>query len=245
MRRFQPRPGPTLFTIPVVLMCLALGGWQVQRLHWKEGLIAQRAAALATAPVAAPQSLAAAQALDLHRVVDDGVFDNDREILVHAIGPEGGAGFDVLTPLREAGGRVVLVNRGYVPTSLADRNKRRAGEPTGRVHVAGLLRLPPPEKPGWFVPDNAAGRGEWFWIDLPAIGAAAAQSDVAPFYIDADATPNPGGWPLGRASLPALPNNHLQYAITWFSLAVAALVIYLLSQRGGERPVALDHRPGP
>ena len=245
MRRFQPRPGPTLFTIPVVLLCLALGGWQVQRLHWKEGLIAQRAAALAAAPVAAPQSLAAARALDLHRVAVDGVFRNDREVLVHAIGPEGGAGFDVLTPLQEAGGRTVFVNRGFVPTTLAERDKRRAGEPVGRVHVAGLLRLPLNEKPGWFVPDNTPGRGEWFWVDLPAIGAAAAQSDVAPFYIDADATPNPGGWPRGRASLPALPNNHLQYAITWFSLAIAALVIYLLSQRGSARPLPLDHRPGP
>ncbi len=63
------------------------------------------------------------------------------------------------------------------------------------------------------------------------MGAADGLANVAPFYIDADATPNPGGWPKGAVTLPALPNNHLQYAITWFSLAAAALVIYFLSQR--------------
>ncbi len=64
------------------------------------------------------------------------------------------------------------------------------------------------------------------------MAAAAGSADVAPFYIAADRTPNPGGWPQGGAGLPELPNHHLQYAITWFSLAAAAAVIYVLSQRG-------------
>jgi surfeit locus 1 family protein len=228
---FRPRLGPTLFTGPVVLLCVALGLWQLQRLHWKEDLIAQCEAALAAPPVAPPHTLADARALEYHRVIDEGVFLHDKEILVNAIGPEGGTGFNVLTPLREPGGGIVFVNRGFVPTGLKDPAKRRAGEPAGMVRVAGLLRLPPDEKPGWFIPHNQPGRNSWFWIDLGAISAADGLIGVAPFYIEADATPNPGGWPKGRASLPALPNNHLQYAITWFSLAVSALVIYFLAQR--------------
>ena len=233
MSGFRPHLVPTLLTIPVVLVCAALGGWQLQRLEWKQALIAQRESAVTGAPVALPQTLAEARALEFHAVADDGVFLNDKEIHLGVIGPKGAAGFDVLTPLREPGGRVVFVNRGFVPTDLKDPAKRAAGQPAGTVRVAGRLRVPPDAKPGWFVPDNRADINYWFWVDLPAIGAAADLGNVAPFTIDADAGPNPGGWPKGGVTPLVLPNDHLQYAITWFSLAVAALVIYLLSQRGG------------
>lgn len=233
MSGFRPRLGPTLVTVPVVLLCVGLGLWQLQRSEWKRGLIAQREAALAAAATLPPRSLSDARPLEFHRVVAEGVFLHDKEILLNAIGPAGGAGFDVLTPLREGGGRIVFVNRGFVPTELRDPARRSAGQPAGTVRVAGRLRVPPETKPGWFVPDNAPERNVWFWVDLPAISAAEGLAEVAPFYIDADAAPNPGGWPRGKAALPALPNDHLQYAITWFSLAAAALVIYFLSQRRG------------
>jgi surfeit locus 1 family protein len=229
---FHPGLVPTLITLPLVLLCLALGVWQIQRLHWKAGLIAERAAALVGPPVAAsPRSLAVAKGLMLRRIVDRGVLLNDKEILVHAIAPDGAAGFDVLTPLREAadGGRSVFVNRGFVPTALKDRAARPAGEPAGTVRVGGRLVLP--TAPGFFVPDNQPDHGEWYRIDLPAMARADRLGDVAPYYIDADSTPNPGGWPRGSTALPELPNHHLQYAITWFSLAAAGLVIYVLSQR--------------
>ena len=235
MSGFRPQLIPTLVTIPVVLLCAALGMWQLQRLEWKRALIAQREAAVTGAPVALPQTLADARALEFHAVVDDGVFLNDKEIFLGAIGPKGAAGFDLLTPLREKGERVVFVNRGFVPTELKDPARRAAGQPSGPVRVAGLLRVPPDKKPGWFVPDNRADINYWFWVDLPAISAAAGLTNVAPFTIDADAAPNPGGWPKGGATPLVLPNDHLQYAITWFSLAIVALVIYLLSQRGGAR----------
>ncbi len=244
MSGFRPRLVPTLVTVPVVLLCVALGVWQFERLEWKRGLIAEREAALAASATPMPQTLAEARALEFHRVFDAGVFLHDKEILVNAIGPQGDAGFDVLTPLREGGGRIVFVNRGFVPTELKDPATRRAGEPAGTVRVAGLLRLPPDRKPNWFVPDNRPDLDSWFWVELGAISAADGLSQVAPSYIDADATPNPGLWPQGRASLPALPNDHLQYAITWFSLAVAALVIYLLSQRRGAKGDNRDDAKG-
>src|SRR5271170_1260233 len=150
MTGFRPRLAPTLFTIPAVLVCAALGVWQIQRLHWKEGLIAQREAAVTAAPVASPETPSDAAALEFHRVNADGVFLHDKEILLNAIEPKGGAGFDVLTPLREAGGRIIFVDRGFVPTELKDPAKRAAGQPAGPVRVAGLLRLAPEKKPNWF-----------------------------------------------------------------------------------------------
>jgi surfeit locus 1 family protein len=221
---------PTLITLPLVLLCLGLGVWQIQRLHWKEGLIAARAAAAAAPPVAPPATLDQARRLELHRIVDRGAFLNDKEILVHAIAGDGAAGFDVLTPLQESGGRrIIFVDRGFVPTGLKSRTTREAGEPVGTVKIAGRLLLPISR--GLFVPDNRPESGEWFSIDLAAMAKADGIGNVAPFYIAADATPNPGGWPKGGEALPELPNHHLQYAITWLSLAAIGLYIYFKSQR--------------
>jgi surfeit locus 1 family protein len=236
MIRFRPRLAPTLFTIPVVVVLVALGVWQLQRLEWKSRLIAERATAVAAAPVSPPQTLAEARALEFHRLTVEGVFLHDKEILRNAIAAKGDAGFDVLTPLREEGGRIVFVNRGFVPTELKDPATRPTGQLAGTVRVSGLLRVPPDKKPGWFIPDNRPDRNAWFWIDLRAMAAADGLANVAPFYIDADAEPNPGGWPKGGVTPLALPNDHLQYAITWFSLAAALVVIYLVYHSRGGGP---------
>ena len=228
---FRPLFWPTLFTVPVVLLFLALGSWQIQRLFWKRDLIAQREAAVAAAPVAAPRSQEDARGMEFHHVTDEGVFLHDKEIFLGATSEGGRQGYQVLTPLLEPSGRVVFVNRGFIPAELKDPAKRAAGQPAGSVRVQGFLRLPPAEKPAWFLPGNRSDLNYWFWVDLPAMSAADKLDNVAPFYIDADASPNPGGWPKGGVTRLSLPNDHLQYAITWFSLAVALLVIYFLYHR--------------
>jgi surfeit locus 1 family protein len=231
MTNFRPLLWPTVFSLPMLLICLALGAWQVERLFWKQDLIAQRQAAVAAAPVAVPRSLAEARGMEFHHVTDQGVFLNDKEIFLGATSEGGGQGYQILTPLLETGERVVFVNRGYIPAELRDPAKRAAGQLGGTVRVQGLLRLPPAGRPNWFLPDNRPDLNYWFWVDLPAMSAADKLDRVAPFYIDADATPNPGGWPKGGVTRLTLPNNHLQYAITWFSLAVALIVIYVLFHR--------------
>ena len=236
MTGFRPQFRPTIIAVPIVLLCLGLGCWQIQRLFWKEGLIAARAAGVAAPPAAAPQDEAAARGMEFHRVIDEGVLLNDKEIFVGATSDGGVNGYQILTPLREPGGRIVFINRGFIPAELRDRTKRMTGEPTGPVRIAGLLRLPPASRPNWFLPDNRPDLNYWFWVDLPAMAAADKLDRVAPFYIDADATPNPGGWPQGGVTRLALPNNHLQYAITWFSLAVAMVVIYVLFHRRNVEP---------
>jgi surfeit locus 1 family protein len=234
---FRPQLRPTLFALPIVLLCLGLGFWQVQRLHWKEALIAERAAALAGPAIPAPSADAAAYGLEFHHVVADGVLLNDKEIFLGATAEDGDSGYQVLTPLRERGGRMIFINRGFIPSRLKDRALRSAGELEGPVRIRGLLRLPPAGRPNWFLPDNRPDLNYWFWVDLPAMATADKLGQVAGFYIDADATPNRGGWPEGGVTRLALPNNHLQYAITWFSLAVAMIVIYVVFHR--HRP---EHR---
>jgi surfeit locus 1 family protein len=233
---FRPQFWPTVVAMPIVLLCLGLGAWQIQRLHWKEGLIAARAAAVTAPAILVPQNDAAASGLEFRRVTDDGVFLNDKEIFLGATSESGVNGYQILTPLREQSGRIIFVNRGFIPAELRDRSKRIAGEPTGPVRIEGLLRLPPKGRPNWFLPDNRPDLNYWFWVDLPAMAAADKLGHVAQFYIDADANPNPGGWPQGGVTRLSLPNNHLQYAITWFSLAVAMIVIYVLFHRSGAEP---------
>ena len=231
MTNFRPLLWPTVFSLPMLLICLALGAWQVERLFWKQDLIAQRQAAIAAPSAVVPKSLAETRDVEFRHVSDEGVFLNDKEIFLGATSEGGGQGYQVLTPLLEPGGRIVFVNRGYIPAELKDPAKRAAGQMGGTVRVQGLLRLPPAGKPNWFLPDNRPDLNYWFWVDLPAMSAADQLDRVAPFSIDADATPNPGGWPKGGVTRLMLPNNHLQYAITWFSLAVALIVIYVLFHR--------------
>ena len=235
MTGFRPLFLPTVFSVPVLLLLLGLGSWQIERLFWKRELIAQRQAALAAAPVTAPRSLEEARGLEFRHVTDEGVFLHNKEIFLGATSEAGRNGYQVLTPLQEPSGRIVFVNRGFIPAELKDPAKRSAGQIAGTVVVKGLLRLPPVKKPAWFLPDNRADLNYWFWVDLPAMALADRLDRVASFYIDADATPNPGGWPKGGVTRLELPNDHLQYAITWFSLAVALIVVYFLFHHRNAR----------
>jgi surfeit locus 1 family protein len=225
--------GPTLFTLFGMILLPGLGTWQLQRLQWKEGLIAAREAGLAAAPVPLPATLAAARALEYRRVRASGRFLHDRTLYLYATAANGTPGYHVLTPLALAGGAVLMVDRGFVPQDRKDPATRAAANSSGEASVTGILRLP--LAPGWFVPDNRPGRNEWFFIDLPAMAAAARVGTLLPFYIEADASPNPGGLPLGGQTPIDLPNNHLQYAITWYALAVALPVFYIALVRRRRR----------
>jgi surfeit locus 1 family protein len=221
---------PTIWSALGLLLLLGLGTWQVQRLHWKEGLIAERNGALAAAPVPLPKTLDAARALEFHPVRAEGEFLNDHELYLNAQSLKGDAGFHVVTPFRLSDGTIVFIDRGFVPTDRKEPSTRAAGEIAGPTAVTGLLRLPEP--PGGFTPANEPAKNSWFSVDLPAMAKAAGigtggVGSALPFYIDADKTPVPGGWPRGAQTITDLPNNHLQYAITWYALAVALVAIYI------------------
>ena len=222
---------PTIFTILGMVLLLGLGTWQIERLHWKEALIAELAAAMAAPPVALPRSLAAAQPLAYSHVYATGIFLHEHELYLYATTESGAAGYHVITPFVLEDGAIVLVDRGFVPAERKDAATRNAGNAADMREITGILRLPPDGKSSWFVPDNRPDRNEWFYVDLPAMAAAAKLGNALPFYLDADASPNPGGLPIGGQTSINLPNNHLQYAITWYALAGGLLVVYILLAR--------------
>uniref|UniRef100_UPI00313B2D6D SURF1 family protein n=1 Tax=Inquilinus sp. OTU3971 TaxID=3043855 RepID=UPI00313B2D6D len=221
----RPRSTATLIILGVAALAvflglIALGVWQVERRAWKLDLIArvdQRVAAEAVAPPG-PSGWARVDAdQDEYRHVRvSGRFLNDREAQVVASTVKG-SGYWVLTPLQTEGGTVVLVNRGFVPTENRDPATRAAGQVEGPVTVTGLLRITEPK--GGFLRSNAPSEERWYSRDVAAIAAARGLTNVAPYFIDADATPNPGGLPIGGLTVIAFPNSHLVYALTWFGLA--------------------------
>lgn len=192
-----------------VALLLALGGWQVQRLGWKTELIATLRARLSEPAVVLPERPDAA-ALAYRPVIVTGRYLHDRAQLVLARPRGRQAGYEVVTPLVRTKGPAVLVNRGFVPLDRAELAK--AG-PEGEVTVTGLARAPRP--PGLFQPDNVPGAAAWSWTDPEAMGRALGLG-LAPVVVES--LPGPGT-PGGIAPLVDLPNNHLGYALTWFSLA--------------------------
>ncbi|NBW16221.1 MAG: SURF1 family protein, partial [Caulobacteraceae bacterium] len=146
-----------------------------------------------------------------------GRFDNDRETLTQAV-TDYGPGFWVMTPFRTDAGFTVLVNRGYVPSDRRAPDTRAAGQISGETTVQGLLRITEPK--GGFLRANDPATDSWRSRDVAAIAAKRGLIDVAPYFVDADATANAGGWPKGGLTVIRFPNSHLVYALTWFGLAL-------------------------
>lgn len=210
----------TALSLIAFTVLIALGVWQIERRAWKLALIdrvEQRVHAPAQ-PVPAPASWPTISAAsDEYRHVSvSGRFLHDRETLVQAVTEEG-PGYWVLTPLKRSDGTLVLINRGFVPSERRDASTRRGGNPDGQVEITGLLRMTEPK--GGFLRNNAPQHNRWYSRDVAAIAAARGLHDVAPFFIDADAGSQITGGPIGGLTVIRFPNNHLIYALTWFTLA--------------------------
>ncbi len=223
-------PGPrSPLTITLLCLCAisgiagltALGVWQLERRAWKLDLIDKVEHRVHAAPTAAPGPSAwpSVNAADdeYKRVTVSGRFLNEHETLVQAL-TKHGPGFWVLTPLQANGGFEVLINRGFVPPDKRDPSTREAGLVSGETSVTGLLRMSEPA--GGFLRHNEPAADRWYSRDVAAIAAQRKITNVAPYFIDADASPNPGGLPIGDLTVVSFRNTHLVYALTWFALAL-------------------------
>ena len=231
---------PFVFTCAALAVLVSLGLWQLQRLAWKEAVLAQIEARAGASPVAAPADWSAfdPQRDEYRHVTMSGTFEHDHEALVFRATGNGrpdfeGPGYLVMTPLLLADGAHVLVNRGFVPLAKRDPALRAAGQGAGLVTITGLLRSTEPRNA--FTPADNPARGEWFTRDVAAISAHFGLARPAPFSVDADATPNPGGLPLGGATVLAIANDHLSYALTGFGLGLALLGVFLVFAWGKMR----------
>ena len=210
-----------LITTLLTACLLALGTWQVKRLFWKLDLIERVEARAHGEPVDAPSvaqwsEIGDAGDYEYRRVRVSGHFLNQQEVQVYTVS-DLGPGYWAMTPLQRDDGSIMIVNRGFVPTEKRDPATRTEGAVEGNITIVGLMRAP--ETGGLFLRTNDPGNGRWYSRDIAQIAATAGLPNVAPFYVDADATPNPGGLPIGGKTMLVFPNSHLSYAITWFILA--------------------------
>nr|WP_206116895.1 SURF1 family protein [Rhizobium laguerreae] len=236
---------PVLTGILVLIalaILISLGTWQVERLYWKEGLIADIAARQAASPVplADIEAMAAAGGdIEYRKVTATGRYINNKERHFFATW-RGQTGFYVYTPLELADGRILFVNRGFVPYDNKEPEMRMQGQLTGEQTVTGLAREKLPGKPSWVVPNNDVAKNIFYWKDLDVMAESVGleKASVIPFFVDADSTPNPAGLPIGGVTQVDLPNDHLQYAFTWYGLAAVLVVVVAISwfRKGAKTP---------
>ncbi|HLF58023.1 MAG TPA: SURF1 family protein [Alphaproteobacteria bacterium] len=227
--RFRARLSSTFLIALALIALLGLGTWQVQRLHWKEGLNAERQERVTAPAIAAPAADADIGELEFRRVRLTGHFLHDQEMYLAARSLNGNVGYHVMTPFAGEDGAVTLVDRGWIPLENKEPARRAEGQVGGTVTIEGLLRTP--GRKSWFVPDNQPDKNFWFYVDIAAMSAQAGLTDVRPYFIEAGPQANPGGLPIAGQSRIELPNNHLSYAITWYSLSFALVIIYFIYHR--------------
>jgi surfeit locus 1 family protein len=222
--RFRPYLGVTIATLIAAAILIGLGVWQLQRLQWKLGLIAEVSGHMAAAPVSLDDLLKMnPDGAQYRRIALSGRFDNSKEAYVFTTGAGGEPVYHVLVPFRTDDGRVLLVDRGYVPNDKRDPATRTALE--GETHLVGVWRVP--DAPGAFTPAPDIAHRIWYARDLRGIAAADHVQLAAPVVIEADVAPNPGGWPKGGQTVVSFRNEHLSYAVTWFGLAAGLIGVYL------------------
>jgi len=200
---------------------MGLGIWQIERLHWKTALIATVDSRVKLPPVEAPRqadwpSITEENSTYLP-VKIQGQFLNDKEIYVTTVAMDS-SGYWVMTPLKRDDGSIVFINRGFVPSDRKNQDTRKQGIINGETTVVGLLRYS--EGTGIFPRKNNPDANIWYNRNPEQFAEKLRLSHVAPFFIDADKTPNAGGLPVGGLTVISFPNSHLIYIITWFILAI-------------------------
>ena len=220
----------TVFAIPSLLILVGLGVWQLQRLEWKENLIADRMERM-TAPAVELRAVPDAgwRAFELRAVRTRGFYLHEKSLEITSRTLNGRPGVHVITPLvLSDGSGIVLVNRGWAPPPR-ELNPAEFRRPGGVVLVEGFLRAG--AKTSAWVPDNEPGTDVGFYAEAPAMAKARGLGHAKPYVVELAPAPAAGdGYPIPGQTITSVRNNHLQYAVTWFGLAATLVVIYVIFQ---------------
>ncbi|OUR77719.1 hypothetical protein A9Q83_09365 [Alphaproteobacteria bacterium 46_93_T64] len=227
MKKFSPGYLPTLMTIPAVLIMLTLSVWQLNRYFWKVELLDTLNQQLAAAAVPLPSGDLVPDVWSYRRVSLAGTFLHDKEIHLFAHTVKGLKGFQIITPfVREDAEGTVLINRGWVPEHKKEAITRLEGNVSGVVEISGIVRK------AWaksydFLPKSNADTNVWLYGELDDM-ATHLKLNVSPVFVEIDAGPVPGGFPKGGQTRVSVPNNHIEYFVTWLGMGGAMFVIYLV-----------------
>lgn len=232
-RRFRPGLPLTVLSLLVLAALLSLGTWQASRLQWKLDLIERAERGLELPPVALPEDEAGMKAHDYRRVTVTGELLGDRSVALGTRGVGGKVGSILLTPLRLPDGRILMVERGWLPAALLPPDEPAVLREQRAADVEGVLRWQGEARQAPFTPDNVPAERRWFWFDRAALEDW-LEAPVLPATLAVEDTSGEGGL-VPQPVAVAYRNDHLGYAITWYSLAAALVVFYvLLGLKRGE-----------
>lgn len=234
----KPRLIPVVVTVLLVGMCLGLGIWQVQRLQWKEALIASVKEAQQSDIITntdLPDNLNALTELKFHAVNLEGVFDYSRELHVIGRSAKEQPGYHIITPFRiAADDRWVYVNRGWVPQAGKEMFQQREARDNEALHrVRGFILVPQGGSP--FLPDHDTKGNIYFFQDVAAFNAHLGVN-YPNFVVQAvDEQADKDVYPQPRPDYEVfLRNDHFAYSCMWFALALSGTVIFVLYHRKRE-----------
>jgi cytochrome oxidase assembly protein ShyY1 len=229
--------GFPIFTLVMVAIFVGLGLWQLQRRVEKHALIAALTERLAASPVPLPppsQWKALTQRTDeFRRVTFTASYARLPDAMVYSAGSAvredvSGPGTWAFLPARLPSGETVVINGGFVENTMQDRGvedravaRLASNQP---VTLIGYLRFP--ESARTLTPAANTSKRLWFVRDVGAMAQALSWGEVAPFYIDLESPVPPNGIPKPGPLTVHLKDDHLQYAITWFTLAVAVVIAF-------------------
>lgn len=233
-RRFRPQPGATIAMLLGVLALVSLGVWQLHRKAWKEEIIATVEARRMAPPIALDVALkrrSAGEDIRYLPVFVSGVYDHDAER--HVFGTLNGApGYYVFTPIQPlADDEPIYINRGFAPTKLKQLESRLDGAPEGGVQVVGLFREAE-QKQGLaalFAPIDQPTDNIYYVRDPSRFS-----STERAWYVDSRGGENAAQWPKGDTTKITFSNRHLEYALTWFGLAVTLIGVWFAFSRRSE-----------
>lgn len=233
------RNGFLVFIALMVLVLIGLGTWQLQRLDWKKDLIRQSQAAITAKPVSMNDITAGIEhgyQVDWLRISLTGHFRHDLQRYLYKPTKQG-LGYQVITPFIDTAGYVVFVERGWIPKALkASADPETIRKPQGKITITGITRL---HDPGFklFLADRDVKNNIWYWYDVKTMAASlpaglgekpdGSLPVISAVFVQLEPGGEPGEqkYPLIKPVRLELPNNHLQYALTWFGLALVMTVL--------------------
>lgn len=212
----------------MLVVLVGLGTWQIYRLHWKQGILAQIAAAESAPPnPLGPNPAPYAKVSATGRFRFDLAAQYGSEVRDTRAGPT--IGTYQIVPLERPGAPAILVNRGWIP----QKRETPLNDPSGEVTVTGYVR--PGDTARWFSAADDVAERQFFTLDPAAIARAVEEPDVVPFVLVALGPAPANVYPAPADRLPQPPNNHLSYVITWYGLALALVVVFVVWMRKALR----------
>ncbi|MEM7650744.1 MAG: SURF1 family protein [Pseudomonadota bacterium] len=212
----------TFFTALGVCILCALGSWQLQRLEWKEDLLAKIAAKEESFRQFSIANLSPENEFTKGEISGTLLFDKQIQLQPRTL--DGTPGVHIITPLKLNSGETILVNRGWAPLGYEEQETR-----SKTVKLAGMIRTIP--EPNIFIPENIAESDSWYWVDLEALSTSKDLKNLMPvmlYEIDLTNGDDAGLYPNASALEIHLNNNHMQYALFWFSMAGVLIAVFIL-----------------